>query len=320
MKLWLGILWLLLAPLSVASAHSFEPTVITLREEQPGRFRVERILPPSVPSSESMIPQFPSHCQLRAEPTEAADVLVHILDCGALGLRGQQLAVTGPAIAEALVTIHFLDGDSLSALLHQAPLQIPNQRQSPQLSTRHTIQRFLQLGFRHILSGADHLLLLLGLLLLADSVRGLLLTVTAFTVGHSLTLALSTLDLVHPPSALIEALIALSVVFLAREILRPPIWLARYRPALLAVCFGLLHGLGFASALREVDLPQSQLPLSLLSFNCGVELGQLLFVLALLLPVRILRRLQLAPLLGYALGSVAMSWTIERCLLLFRSA
>ncbi len=320
MKLWIGLLWLLLLPLSVASAHSFDPTVITLQEEQPGRFRVEQILPPNVASSESMIPRFPAHCQLRAEPTDAADVLVYRLDCGALGLRGQQLAVTGPAIAEALVTIHFLDGDSLSTLLHQEPLQIPNPRQSLRLPTRHTIQRFLPLGFRHILSGADHLLLLLGLLLLTDSVRRLLWTVTAFTVGHSVTLALSTLEVVQPPSLLVEALIALSVVFLAREILRPPICLARHRPALLAMVFGLLHGLGFASALREVGLPQDQLPVSLLSFNCGVELGQLLFVLALLLPVRILRRLRLAPLLGYALGSVAMTWTIERCLLLFRSA
>lgn len=315
--LWLLVL--LLAPLSVASAHRFEPTVITLHEETPGRFRVERIVPPGIPSSEAMTPHYPGHCQREAEPTAAADVETYVLSCGAKGLRGEQIAGTGPATAEALLTIHFRGGESVSALLQKEPLRIPQQSQPLRLPFQQTVLRFVSLGACHILAGADHLLLLVGLLVLADCARRLLRTVTAFAVGHSLTLALATLEVVKPPSVLIEALIALSVVFLAREVVRPRKRLVRYRPAIVAVVFGLLHGLGFASALREVGLPQGQLLLSLVSFNLGVELGQLLFVLALLWPVRWLRRLDLAPLVGYALGSVAMTWMIERCLLLFRS-
>lgn len=313
MKRWLFLL-LWLWPLCWGSAHRFSPTVITLYEESSGRFRCETVIPPD---GAAMTPHFPPHCTLQTADS-AREVSFGVLECGTVGLRGQSVSVSGAAYGEALLTIHFVDGNVFSGLLQKEPLLIPLPAMPRALHWTETIWRFGRLGFSHILAGADHLLLLLGFLGLAISLRALLLTVTAFTVGHSLTLALAAVELVRPPSRLVEALIALSVVFLARELVRPPQAVSVQRPALLAALFGLLHGLGFASALRESGLPEGQLLLSLGSFNVGVELGQLLFVLALALPVRALRRLQLTPVLGYGLGSLAMAWTVERTLQLLR--
>lgn len=316
---------LLLGCLSgVARAHTFAPTVITLQEVQPGRFVLEQVPPPGVPLSESSRLRVPGHCQLALWPSTQSERADGVLDCGALGLRGQQLALWNGPLGEAVVSIQFLDGESLSALLRSDPLSIPVRAVAQVATVNETLARFARLGVTHIWAGLDHLLLLAGLLLLTRSVRGLVATVSAFTVGHSVTLLVATLGWVQPPSQLVEALIALSVVCLAREVVRSASGLPESsrglsHPALLAVLFGLLHGLGFASALREVGLPAGQLPLSLLAFNLGVELGQLGFVLVLLGPLRWLRRARLVNALGYVLGSTAAAWTLERSWLLFGS-
>jgi hypothetical protein len=322
-----GLLWLLglwLCAAGVARAHTFVPTVISLHEVAPGRFVLDHVPPPGVTLAESARLRFPGHCQLQLEPSPQADRVSGVLDCGSLGLRGQSLTLGDSSKGEALVSIQFLGGESLSALIHKDPLHVPVPTVAKQSTVRETLRRFVRLGTSHILAGIDHLLLLAGLLLLTRSTQGLLWTVSAFTVGHSVTLVLATLGWVSPPSQLVEALIALSVVCLAREVVRfaqassaPQRWLRH--PALMAVLFGLLHGLGFASALREVGLPAGQLPLSLVSFNLGVELGQLGFVLALLYPVRWLHRARLVPVMGYLLGSTAAAWTLERAVHLFGS-
>jgi hydrogenase/urease accessory protein HupE len=180
---------------------------------------------------------------------------------------------------------------------------------------------YLVLGVEHILLGTDHLLFVLALVLLVKGWRRLVGTITSFTVAHSITLALATLGLVHVPGPPVEACIALSIVFVAAEIVRSrqgSPGLTERAPWLIAFTFGLLHGLGFAGALSEVGLPQQAIPLALLFFNVGVELGQLAFVFAVLLTISIAARSSLrAPawawrVVPYTIGSVAMFWVIER--------
>jgi hydrogenase/urease accessory protein HupE len=180
---------------------------------------------------------------------------------------------------------------------------------------------YLGLGIEHILLGVDHLLFVLAMLLLVRSWGRLLATITAFTVAHSITLAAATLGFVHVPPQPVEAAIALSIVFVAAEIVHGRMGrtgLTERWPWVVAFVFGLLHGLGFASALREVGLPEGAIPAALLFFNLGVELGQLAFVEVVLALLASLRSLQLSTpawswrLASYGIGAVAMYWTIER--------
>jgi hypothetical protein len=176
---------------------------------------------------------------------------------------------------------------------------------------------------RHVTGGADHVLFVLALLFVVARARPLLFALTAFTLAHSLTLALATLGWVRPEPRWVEALIALSVLLLAREVLRPlspraeqPTWTSRHPMALCFTC-GLLHGLGFAGALAEVGLPAGHSALALFAFNVGVELGQLGVVLAVLGPLRWIGRARLARPAAYVIGGLAAAWTIERIAALF---
>lgn len=180
---------------------------------------------------------------------------------------------------------------------------------------------YFVIGVEHILLGIDHLLFVLALVILVKGWRRLVETITAFTIAHSITLALATLGVVRVPGPPVEAIIALSIVFVASEIIRARQGrqgLTERWPWTVAFTFGLLHGLGFAGALSEVGLPQQAIPLALLFFNVGVEAGQLLFVAGALAAGRILKQLWKRPpewswqVLPYAIGCVAMSWVIER--------
>jgi len=175
------------------------------------------------------------------------------------------------------------------------------------------------LGVEHILLGVDHLLFVLALLLLVPNIRTLVWTITAFTVAHSLTLAAATLGWVHVPQAPVEAVIALSILFVAVEIVH---WhqgkagIARKWPWIVAFTFGLLHGFGFAGALSEIGLPEHAIPLALLFFNLGVEAGQLLFIATVLAVWAMARRVSWPQwawrIPVYTIGSMAAFWTIER--------
>jgi hydrogenase/urease accessory protein HupE len=180
---------------------------------------------------------------------------------------------------------------------------------------------YLALGIEHILLGIDHLLFVLALMILVRGAKRLLWTITAFTVAHSLTLAAATLGWIHVPVPPVEASIALSIVFLAAEIARTRTGhssLTYQRPWIVAFVFGLLHGLGFASALSEVGLPANAIPVALLFFNLGVETGQLVFVACVLAIAAGARRLSLPATLWnwrvpvYAIGAVASCWTFQR--------
>lgn len=192
---------------------------------------------------------------------------------------------------------------------------------------------YITLGIDHILAGIDHLLFVFALMLLVTDRRNLVFAITAFTVSHSITLALATTGLLSLPTPPVEAVIALSIAFLAVEIANKSDGrktMMQRSPWLVAFAFGLLHGLGFASALQEIGLPQTEIPLALLAFNLGIEAGQLMFVACLLAITFVLNKTGVTkavsgthlgaagmPLAGYFIGSVAAFWTIERVVAFF---
>jgi len=218
------------------------------------------------------------------------------------------------------VQINLLDESSYTLLLQpdNARAVIPKEP-----SKWEVIKLYIALGIEHILIGIDHLLFVLGLLLLVSGLKPLIQTITAFTLAHSITLGIATFDLIHVPQAPVEAVIALSIVYLAREYLmlkKGAKSLTAQYPWVIAFSFGLLHGFGFAGALSEIGFPQKEVPLALLTFNIGVELGQLFFISIVLLCWQIFQKIKLPypkwswKVLPYSMGSIAAFWLVERVL------
>ena len=236
------------------------------------------------------------------------------------GLAGRSVEIDGIAgsVTDVIVRIEHLDGTSqMEHLLPRKPRFIV---QGP-TSTLQVAGSYLLLGIEHILGGIDHLLFVLALLLIVRGGRRIIATITAFTLAHSITLVAATLGWVHIPGPPVEAMIALSIVFVAAEIvhgLRGKPGLTARAPWVVAFTFGLLHGFGFAGALAQVGLPQKAIAVALLMFNVGVEIGQLIFVafavaaLALLARLPLQRRSWMTYAMPYAIGSVAMFWVFER--------
>jgi len=236
------------------------------------------------------------------------------------GLVGAPIEIVGRAagVTDVLARIERLDGTSQVESLAPGRATFVVE---PPLGLTQTAVTYLVLGVEHILGGIYHLLFVLSLLLIVRGFKRIAITITAFTLAHSLTLAAATLGFVHVPGPPVEAAIALSIVFVAAEVLRGlrgnPGLTAR-APWLVAFIFGLLHGFGFAGALAEVGLPQKAIPVALFTFNVGVELGQLLFVAAVVAIVALCSRLPArVPRWGawvppYAIGTIAMFWVAER--------
>jgi hydrogenase/urease accessory protein HupE len=319
-----------------AFAHELRPAYLELREETPGEFSVLWKTPRRGEMRLALEPEFSGRTTIVTpvvtRHTRDAAVqtwrlrAVEPLEGHAVQIRGLEGTMT-----DALVRIEFTNRSAwVKRLTPQEPRATIPERQSEWS----VASVYLKLGVEHILLGIDHLLFVLSLLLITQGTRQLVKTVTAFTVAHSVTLALATLGLVHVPSAPVEAVIALSIVFVAAEIARLKIPsplvgrgqgegvtetnLTARAPWLVAFTFGLLHGFGFAGALSEVGLPQGHIPLALLFFNVGVEAGQLLFIAAVLTLVALIRRIRIpfprwAELVPpYAIGSIAMFWVIQR--------
>jgi hydrogenase/urease accessory protein HupE len=240
------------------------------------------------------------------------------LRCGEDGLRGTLgMRGVGKGVSAVLVKVHWLDGQTRIYTLTagQPEVQLFGAADDPR-GMGEVARAYGLLGVEHILGGFDHLLFVLGLLFLVGFNRKLVWTITAFTVAHSLTLGLSTLGWITLRSPPVEAMIALSILLVAGEALNKQQTLSRRWPALVALLFGLVHGLGFAGALQQIGLPQNHLLLALLTFNLGVELGQLLVVVAAFLVVRILSRWSVSaawrtPAL-YAMGGTAAYWSWGR--------
>jgi hypothetical protein len=235
-------------------------------------------------------------------------------------LSGQRIVIDGLTAlqTDVLLLIQLRDGTQHSAILRPAApaFTIPAKASALQVAAD-----YWRMGTIHILEGADHLLFVLALMLIVSGFGALVKAVTAFTVAHSITLALATLGHVKLPAAPTEAIIALSIVFLATEIVHKhngQVGLTERRPWLIAFGFGLFHGLGFAGALSEIGVPQHDVPLALLTFNLGVETGQLLFVTVVLGLIALAKRLPVTAPPGawrvapYGIGAVAAYWTIDR--------
>jgi hydrogenase/urease accessory protein HupE len=240
------------------------------------------------------------------------------------GLEGGVIRVVGleETSTDVLVRFEFADGVGEAHRLTPASafFVVPTQP-----SRFEVVRTYFLLGVEHILFGIDHLLFVLALLLLVNGLRRIVATITAFTIAHSLTLVGATLGLVHMPGPPIEAVIALSIVFVASEIIRSrqgTAGLTERYPWAVALAFGLLHGFGFAGALAEIGLPPESIPIALLFFNVGVEIGQLLFVLSVFAVLAMFRRASrrievpqpawARAVPPYAIGCVAAYWVIER--------
>lgn len=308
-----------------AAAHQFAPALLEL-EEAGGDMVDVRWKQPAVRVQGSRLrPVLPVECQGEGNPTvqlEGSGMrATWQIRCPG-GLGGKVVGVEGIATSQAdvLLRIGLRDGRKLRAVLKaNAPsyeIRAGNGRAG-------VFRDYLALGVKHILTGWDHLAFVLALLLLVGWGRRLLVTITAFTAGHSVTLALAALGVVRVPQQPMEAAIALSIFFLAVELTRrrpegqrPT--LAQRAPWLVAGTFGLLHGLGFAGALSEVGLPAAEIPLSLFAFNLGIELGQLGFISVALgvgavIAWSPLKRARFAAAVPpYAIGVVSVFWFIER--------
>jgi hydrogenase/urease accessory protein HupE len=293
-----------------ARAHAVDAAFLSLTEEAPGRFLIqwqagsstlERLTEPAL---------FPTPCRIEGE----------FLECGSSGLAGAlEFPWLEGSSTHLMVEVQWRDGTRvLRAVTADAPrLRVYGGAGRGVRPLLAVARDYGWLGVEHILGGFDHLLFVVALTLLVRAPRQLLATVTAFTVAHSLTLAATSFGVLSLPAPPVEAIIALSIAWVCAEGVRPRDALVARAPWMVAFLFGLLHGLGFASALLEIGLPAHHLTLALLFFNVGVELGQLAVIGALLAlgaaftRARWRRGWQRVALL-YAMGSVAMAWSLER--------
>lgn len=252
------------------------------------------------------------------DTNQALPGVAQVLDCGASGLAGKiQFASEQATLSHIAVNVEWLDGNESLLLSSGSPASVVVRDAAGPKGWLGVLRQYVGLGVEHIWFGVDHLLFLLGLLLLVRGWRSALLTVSAFTVAHSLTLALATLGFVAVPTGPVEICIALSVLLLAVEITRGQEALTRRYPWLVAFGFGLLHGLGFASALAEVGLPTHGVALALLGFNLGVELGQVTAVSAVALGTLLLKsmldvRAKVAGTATWVLGTCSVYWLLQR--------
>ncbi len=295
-------------------AHEIRPALLQIVEIQPGRWDRALGLEPILPATLTLqgspsIRQVPGAWVQRATYTSDGRELV-----------GEVISIEGLSAlqTDVLLRIELHDGSTHSAILrpNTPTFEIPARESKKEVAVA-----TWKMGVIHILEGYDHLLFLLALMLIVNGLWPLVKTITAFTVAHSITLALATLGVVRFPSAPTEAVIALSIVFLAAEVVRKRRWevvLTERYPWAVAFGFGLIHGLGFAGALSQIGVPRDEVPLALLMFNVGVETGQILFIAVVGLALAAFRSMSAVVPRGswrvapYAIGGLAAFWTIQR--------
>jgi hydrogenase/urease accessory protein HupE len=324
--LWLVWVLCVVALAPAASAHDARPAYLQIQEITPGRYDVLWRIPVLSGMRLPVAMKLPDVMRDVTEPAvrELSDSIVErqLVEADKDALEDARIEFPGlqATITDVLVRVELLDGTHSTILVRPTKPYFEFSA-APDLLT--VFGSYLVHGFDHILLGFDHLLFVLALILIVRSTRVLIWTITAFTLAHSITLALATLDVVQVPGPPVEAAIALSILLLASEIVRvrrgePS--LTATRPWLVAFTFGLLHGFGFAGALTAVGLPAGDIPLALFAFNLGVELGQLAFIFAVLGVIRLARRLGLPstidhyaqPVAAHAIGILAAFWFFER--------
>ena len=309
----------------VAHAHRFAPSLLKVNEIADQQYNMVWKTPAQGTSNVPLRPVWPDSCEVKnASPPQmegtgkVSSWQLHCRGLGEDGLVGETLGVAGLGAnqASAMVMVSLLDGRQYQQVLNseQPEFVVPLESSAGDVMSDYSL-----LGIEHIWGGIDHLLFVFGLLLLVGGGTRLLWTITAFTVGHSITLSLVTLGYFDYPVALVEFTIALSIFVLAVELTRVKKHDMLWRnPWWLAAGFGLLHGMGFAGALAETGLPQDNLPLALLFFNVGIEIGQIAFILVVLALWMLVRRPlapwqdRLLPIPVYILGALSAMWCIER--------
>ena len=321
---WLLLLLSLGLVTQAVSAHEVRPAYLEITEHTDGSINA-RWRQPIMGDYTLAISPVLSSGWLDGDPqrvytTDTSLIKTWTVTAPKQSLAGQTLWIRGldRTITDTLVRIEFANGREVSQLLRatQPRMLIPANNH-----TAMALPQYLQLGIRHIWSGADHLLYILGLILLIGSLRALVTTISAFTLAHSITLACSALGLVHLQPAPVEAVIALSIVYVAVEVIRlrrGQASLAGRAPWLIAMVFGLLHGFGFASALRQIGLPENSMLGALFLFNVGIEIGQLLFLVMVVGTLAVLKnnlpraQAQLISIAPYCIGSMASFWLVQR--------
>lgn len=318
-------LFLTLVLAQTAQAHRFAPSLLKVTEIADQQYSVVWKTPAQGTSAIPLQPVWPESCEItNSSPPQMEGTgkviswQMRCLELGEDGLVGDTLGVAGLGAnqASAMVMVSLLDGRNYQQVLNaeQAEFVIPIESSAGEVMTDYSL-----LGMEHIWGGLDHLLFVFGLLLLVGGGARLLWTITAFTLGHSITLSLVTLGFFDYPVALVEFVIALSIFVLAVELTRTSKHDILWRnPWWLAGGFGLLHGMGFAGALAETGLPQDNVPLALLFFNVGIEIGQIAFILVVLGIWMLIRKPltrwqdRLLPIPIYVLGALSAMWCIER--------
>jgi hypothetical protein len=309
---------------SHAEAHRLQPAYLEINEQTTGTFNIlwKRPLVGNKPMN--IYPQLPVGCSNLTEPvlrpSQSAAIERWLVDCGENGMINETIVIDGLSATQTdtLLRIELADRSMHTTVLRpDSPSFVV-----PEMPSKTKVAgSYLGLGIEHILGGFDHLLFVLGLLLIVRSSMILIKTISAFTLAHSVTLAMAALGFVHVPQTPVEAVIALSILFLATELSkqhRGEIGLTSRAPWLVAMSFGLLHGFGFAGALSEIGLPQTDIPLALLFFNVGVEVGQLMFVAAVLAVTWMIHKAKVKwpawteQMPAYAIGSLAAFWFIQR--------
>lgn len=324
--LGLAVLAGLLAPQAVM-AHESRPGLLELEQTGPETYALLWKRPSGGEVEVRIAPLFPEGCVLRTpdrQPiTPGALIVRGTLQCAG-GIAGKTITIGGieAYATDVLLRVHHDDGRLESHMLRAVT---PSVTLGAETTGAQRAMAYLRLGIEHILMGVDHLLFVLGLLLIVRGVPMLVKTITSFTVAHSITLGIATLGYASAPVLALNAVIALSILFLGPEIVRARRGgssLTIRNPWLVAFVFGLLHGFGFASGLTSLGLPAGEIPMALLVFNVGVEVGQLFFVTLILLLARSFRVLEIRwpkaveALPAYTVGGLGAFWTIQRTALL----
>ena len=314
---------------TITFAHESQPGLLELRQISEIRYEVTWRAPIYYGKPHPAQLQLPEEWKTVGEPTvrqlRDSELFKTIVDIEEGFINDSIIRFPGleKTITDVFVRISRLDGIETSQVVQPTKPFAELRGKRPWYVSS---GEFLTLGFHHILMGIDHLLFVLGLLIIVSGRRMLLKTITAFTVAHSITLAIATLGYAAIPAPPLNATIALSILFLGPEIVR--VWRGETsftirHPWVVAFGFGLLHGFGFATGLSTVGMPTTEIPLALLMFNIGVEFGQLIFVLMILLIAKSLKILEFRwprwvdYLPGYAIGSLGAYWTIQRTVMMF---
>ena len=323
-------LMMLFASAVSANAHALEPGYLDLRQLTPETWQVFWRKPDVQGAPMAIEARLPPICApdqgLAPTSDGAAWVSGWVADCSS-GLVGGQIAIVGLSAQRTDVLLRLQPLDQAPTTVRLTP-DVPTHLVLAEPTTGEVFLSYLMLGFEHIIEGWDHLLFVFALMVLIRDPWSLVKAITAFTIAHSITLALAASGHLSVPGPPVEAAIALSIVFLAVEILKHEDRRSRLSerfPWIISFSFGLLHGLGFAGALTEIGLPQGDIPAALLAFNLGVEAGQLFFVGVVLSlfclaraaipdPVRSLRRAHslASGMTGYGVGALATFWLVQR--------